>query len=88
MASLALPDTPADPERELIDWARGQLAHMVERRSLIRTCMGEMEEQPLIAEGARRATELGRDLDLARERLDEAISRWEDAQVRVVGLST
>jgi AcrR family transcriptional regulator len=46
LAYLALPDAPADPERELIDWARAQLLHMVDRRSLIRTCMGEMEEHP------------------------------------------
>src|SRR5512133_3787560 len=46
LASLALPDVPVDPERELIDWARAQLTHMVERRSLIRTCMGEMVEHP------------------------------------------
>lgn len=46
MASFALPEHPADPERELITWARAQLTHMVERRSLIRTCMGEMEEHP------------------------------------------
>ena len=46
LASFALPEQPVDPERELTDWARGQLTHMVERRSLIRTCMGEMEEHP------------------------------------------
>jgi AcrR family transcriptional regulator len=46
MASVPLPDVPADPERELIVWARAQLTHMVDRRSLIRTSMGEMVEHP------------------------------------------
>jgi AcrR family transcriptional regulator len=46
LAGFTLPDNPADPERELVEWARAQLTHMVERRSLIRTCMGEMEEHP------------------------------------------
>jgi AcrR family transcriptional regulator len=46
LASFTLPENPADPEREPVEWARAQLTHMVERRSLIRTCMGEMEEHP------------------------------------------
>jgi AcrR family transcriptional regulator len=46
LASFTLPAHPADPERELVEWSRAQLTHMVERRSLIRTCMGEMEEHP------------------------------------------
>jgi AcrR family transcriptional regulator len=46
MESVSLPDLPRDPARELTDWARAQLAHMRDRRSLIRTCMGEMEEHP------------------------------------------
>ena len=46
MAGAALPDVAVDPVRELTDWARAQLAHMTDRRSLIRTCLGEMEEHP------------------------------------------
>jgi AcrR family transcriptional regulator len=46
LASFTHPAHPADPERELVEWSRAQLTHMVERRSLIRTCMGEMEEHP------------------------------------------
>ena len=41
-----LPDTPRDPLRELREWARGHIAGLRERRSLIRTCMGEIEEHP------------------------------------------
>jgi AcrR family transcriptional regulator len=48
LAAAELPDTPRDPVREVTDWARAQLTHMTERRSLIRTCMGEMEEHPAI----------------------------------------
>jgi AcrR family transcriptional regulator len=72
MASFALPDLPADPECELIDWARAQLTHMVERRSLIRTCMGEMEEHPDIISSidkppVRAAAVLARYLNRLRE---------------------
>ncbi len=41
-----LPEVPRDPQRELRDWARGHIAQLRERRSLIRTCMGEIEEHP------------------------------------------
>jgi AcrR family transcriptional regulator len=73
LASLALPDLPADPERELIDWARAQLTHMVDRRSLIRTCMGEMVEHPDIISSidkppVRAAAMLARYLGRLRER--------------------
>jgi AcrR family transcriptional regulator len=41
-----LPGTPREPFRELRDWARAHIAQLRERRSLIRTCMGEIEEHP------------------------------------------
>src|SRR5687767_1273445 len=41
-----LPEVPRDPQRELREWARGHIAQLRERRSLIRTCMGEIEEHP------------------------------------------
>ena len=41
-----LPDSPREPFRELRDWARAHLTELRERRSLIRTCMGEIEEHP------------------------------------------
>lgn len=43
---VGLPDDPRDPERELTAWARAYLAHLGDRRALIRTCMGEMREHP------------------------------------------
>lgn len=43
---VGLPDEPRDPEGELTAWARGYLAHLADRRALIRTCMGEMRERP------------------------------------------
>ena len=42
----ALPAHPENPLRELTDFARSHLDRMRERRSLIRTCMGEFEEHP------------------------------------------
>jgi AcrR family transcriptional regulator len=44
--SVQLPESPRDPFRELRDWARAHLADLRDRRSLIRTCMGEIEEHP------------------------------------------
>jgi AcrR family transcriptional regulator len=41
-----LPSAPREPFRELRDWARAHIAELRERRSLIRTCMGEIEEHP------------------------------------------
>ncbi len=43
-----LPEEPADPEEELTRWARTQLDHLLEVRSLIRTSMGEFEEHPYV----------------------------------------
>ena len=41
-----LPDVPRDPFREVREWATAHIAEMRERRSLIRTCMAEIEEHP------------------------------------------
>ena len=41
-----LPQAPRDPFREVRDWAKAHIAELRERRSLIRTCMGEIEEHP------------------------------------------
>jgi AcrR family transcriptional regulator len=41
-----LPESPRHPFSELRDWAKGHIAYLRERRSLIRTCMGEIEEHP------------------------------------------
>lgn len=41
-----LPDHPVDPVAELERWCRAQHAFLLERRALIRSCMGEMEERP------------------------------------------
>ena len=47
-----LPQEPSDPERELMGWCRAHFAFMHERRSLIRTSMGDMTEHPDMARGA------------------------------------
>lgn len=44
--AVELPESPVDPERELIAWCEAQLGCLRNRRSLIRTTMGELEERP------------------------------------------
>ena len=44
--SNTLPRDPVDPKRELADWAAEVIAHLQARRSVIRKCMGELEERP------------------------------------------
>lgn len=41
-----LPQVPRDPLREVGDWAKAHITELRQRRSLIRTCMGEIEEHP------------------------------------------
>lgn len=41
-----LPETPKDPEAELTSWADAVRDHLHSKRSLIRKCMGELEERP------------------------------------------
>ena len=51
-AHAELPKDPRDPGAELTAWSEGQLAHLRHKRSLIRTCMGELEERPEVTECA------------------------------------
>ena len=46
-----LPEPPRDPSRELKEWAVAHIAALRERKSLIRTCMGEIEEHPGVFSG-------------------------------------
>ncbi|HVF38449.1 MAG TPA: helix-turn-helix domain-containing protein [Gemmatimonadaceae bacterium] len=41
-----LPPKPIDPQKELTIWCSEVIEHIRSRRSLIRRCMGEMEERP------------------------------------------
>jgi AcrR family transcriptional regulator len=43
---FALPERPEDPFAELVEWGIAQHAFLLERRSLIRTCMGALDEHP------------------------------------------
>jgi AcrR family transcriptional regulator len=45
-AHQILPDVPREPLREVRTWAKAHIAELRQRRSLIRTCMGEIEEHP------------------------------------------
>lgn len=47
-----LPPEPRDVVAELTEWSEGQLAHLRNRRSMIRTCMGEIEERPELTQCA------------------------------------
>jgi AcrR family transcriptional regulator len=47
-----LPETPGNPERELIEWCTSWLEHLRSIRVLIRTCMGELEDRPAFAPDA------------------------------------
>lgn len=72
-AHSSLPDDPREPFRELTAWARVHITDLRNRRSLIRTCMGEFEEHPgiLSKEGSppsKAAKMLGRYLARLRER--------------------
>jgi len=42
----ALPDIPADPERELTQWSDSFMQHLRLRNSIIRKTMSEIEERP------------------------------------------
>jgi AcrR family transcriptional regulator len=46
-----LPQLPRDPFKEVRDWAKTHIAELRQRRSLIRTCMGEIEEHSGIFSG-------------------------------------
>ncbi len=68
-----LPEDPANPRAELLSWARSHIATLRSRRSLIRTCMGEIEEHPdLLGEGggptAQAAIHLRNYLDRLKQR--------------------
>lgn len=56
----ALPQDPVNPPVELARWATAVIAHLEPRSSVIRKCMGEMEERPELtaraAEAPTRAT--------------------------------
>ena len=48
-SARALPDAPADPERELTAWATAQLTDLATHRALIRKTLSELEERPDLA---------------------------------------
>lgn len=50
---VALPDVPADPDRELTHWSESYIQHLRLRSAIIRKTMGEIEERPEMGECAR-----------------------------------
>jgi AcrR family transcriptional regulator len=44
--SSSLPAEPVNPVGELTEWSTAIVAHLEARRSVIRKCMGELEERP------------------------------------------
>ncbi len=59
-AKNSLPHDPVDPPRELTRWSAALVEHLSDRSSVIRKCMGELEERPELAaraaEAPKRAT--------------------------------
>jgi AcrR family transcriptional regulator len=71
-SDISLPNDPVDPLHELTAWSEAQIARLRARRSMIRTCMGEIGERPqhtMCASAApRRAfSDLGRYLTRLKE---------------------
>lgn len=80
----SLPMEPADPLTELTTWSNMLVRHLVSRSSVIRKCMGEMEERPeLAARAAEAPTRATTELCdyLARLRATGFASKDFDAQV-------
>lgn len=83
--SHALPKDPVDPEAELTAWSAAVIRHLQGRSSVIRKCMGEMEERPdftaQAAEAPTRATNdlcnyfrRLKDLGFTVEKFDETVA--------------
>lgn len=53
--SNPLPDEPKTPSRELTEWCNAVVNHLHSRSSVIRKCMGEMEERPELGDQASEA---------------------------------
>lgn len=50
-----LPEDPKNPSQELTAWCTAVINHLHSRSSVIRKCMGEMEERPELSENATEA---------------------------------
>lgn len=67
-----LPADPVNPQQELTDWASGIVDHLRSRKSVIRKCMGEIEERPeLTARAAEMPTRATNELCDYFERLKD-----------------
>ncbi len=53
--SKPLPENPKDPLKELTEWCTAVVNHLHERSSVIRKCMGEVEERPELGDHTREA---------------------------------
>lgn len=53
--SSPLPADPQNPVRELTQWCSAVVTHLHSRSSVIRKCMGEMEERPELSDHASEA---------------------------------
>jgi AcrR family transcriptional regulator len=67
-----LPDDPVNPVEELSKWANGMVTHLQSKSSVIRKCMGELEERPeLTARAAETPTRATNELCAYFRRLKE-----------------
>lgn len=79
VAVFPLPAEPVDPRSELLAWAQLHIAALRARRSLIRTCMGEIEEHPeLLGESGSPTAQAAQ---LLREYLERLVDRGLAARV-------
>lgn len=53
--SKPLPEDPQNPSHELTEWCTAVVNHLHSRSSVIRKCMGEMEERPELSDHASEA---------------------------------
>lgn len=83
-----LPEDPRDPTVELTAWSEDQLAHLRGKRSMIRTCMGELEERPELSQCAAAAPQAAFD-ELCRYlvRLREAGMSFHDFDERLAAVT-
>lgn len=83
-----LPTEPRDPAAEVTAWSEDQLAHLRVKRSMIRTCMGEIEERPELTECAAAAPQAAfAELCQYLVRVREAGMSFSDFDERVVAIT-
>lgn len=83
-----LPTEPRDPVAEITAWSEDQLVRLRVQRSMIRTCMGEIEERPELTEYAAAAPQAAfAELCQYLVRVRDAGMSFNDFDERVVAIT-